>query len=253
MPDEVVLSCSETLYQLYVESNISPEKFNISIEAEGEQWCQAAIAKDQNAENSLVIKITSDTYNREDGLGQPLYEPYRTATLHVAYGSVVDKRIKVVQESHVMLLTELDYTSASVLRVSPKGETTEVKVLTKGPDDSINVIDLLSAEKIEELRKRNPPLVFVEIIKNFWCVPSRNPGSIIFSSPKSIPRSFAIFLSNITTAIPLSHPRRRSSNRFPSPSKWSPMRKKLKSSAFSEGRELLRCLDPRQIGSRANE
>ena len=130
MPDEVVLSCSETLYQLYVESNISPEKFNISIEAEGEQWCQAAIAKDQNEENSLVIKITSDTYNREDGLGQPLYEPYRTATLHVTYGSVVDKRIKVVQESHIMLLTELDYTSASVLRVSPKGETTEVKVLT---------------------------------------------------------------------------------------------------------------------------
>ncbi len=140
---------------------------------------------------------------------------------------------------------------SNLLADAIKGD--EVKVLTKGPDDSINVIDLLSAEKIEELRKRNPPLVFVEIIKNFWCVPSRNPGSIIFSSPKSIPRSFAIFLSNITTAIPLSHPRRRSSNRFPSPSKWSPMRKKLKSSAFSEGRELLRCLDPRQIGSRANE
>ena len=130
MPDEVVLSCNETLYKLFVESNISPEKFNIGIEAEDEQWCQARITQNQDAENSLVIEITSDTYSREDGMGQLLYEPYRTATLHVTYGSVVDKRIKIVQESHVMLLTELDYTSASVLRVSPKGETAEVKVLT---------------------------------------------------------------------------------------------------------------------------
>lgn len=41
----------------------------------------------------------------------------------------------------------------------------EVKVLTQGKDDSINVIELLSPEKIEELRKKNPPLVFVEIVK----------------------------------------------------------------------------------------
>ena len=52
---------------------------------------------------------------------------------------------------------------SNLLADAIKGD--EVKVLTKGPDDSINVIDLLSAEKIEELRKRNPPLVFVEIIK----------------------------------------------------------------------------------------
>lgn len=40
----------------------------------------------------------------------------------------------------------------------------EVKVLSKN-DDSINVIELLSKEKIEELKKKNPPHVFVEIIK----------------------------------------------------------------------------------------
>ena len=40
----------------------------------------------------------------------------------------------------------------------------EVKVLTQH-DDSINVIELLSKEKIEELRQKNPPLVFVEIVK----------------------------------------------------------------------------------------
>ena len=130
LPDEVVLTCNETLYRLYVESNISPEKFSISIESEGEQWCQANIRQEQGVENSLVIEITSQTYSRDDGMGQPLYEPYRTATLHITYGSFINKSIKIVQESNIMLLTELDYTSASVLRLSPTGETTEVKVLT---------------------------------------------------------------------------------------------------------------------------
>lgn len=41
----------------------------------------------------------------------------------------------------------------------------EVKVLTKTKDDSVNVINLLSPEKIKELREKNPPLVFVEIVK----------------------------------------------------------------------------------------
>lgn len=40
----------------------------------------------------------------------------------------------------------------------------EVKVLTT-KDDSINVIDLLSEENIEKLRKANPPLVFVQIAR----------------------------------------------------------------------------------------
>lgn len=43
-------------------------------------------------------------------------------------------------------------------------QSDEVKVLTKSKGDS-NVIDLLRPEKIEELRKNNPPHVFIEIIK----------------------------------------------------------------------------------------
>ncbi|MCI6107223.1 MAG: type I restriction endonuclease subunit R [Candidatus Faecimonas sp.] len=54
-----------------------------------------------------------------------------------------------------------DYVS-NLLADAIKGD--EVKVLTKGAD-AVNVIDLLSTEKIEELRKKNPPLVFVEIVK----------------------------------------------------------------------------------------
>ena len=55
-----------------------------------------------------------------------------------------------------------DYVS-ELLADAIKGD--EVKVLTQGQDDSINVIELLSAERIEELRQKNPPLVFVEIVK----------------------------------------------------------------------------------------
>lgn len=51
---------------------------------------------------------------------------------------------------------------SSLLADAIKGD--EVKVLTKA-DDNVNVIDLLSEEKIEELRKKNPPLIFVEIVK----------------------------------------------------------------------------------------
>ena len=57
---------------------------------------------------------------------------------------------------------EMNEFVSGLLADAIKGD--EVKVLTKGTD-SVNVIDLLSNEKIEELRKKNPPLVFVEIVK----------------------------------------------------------------------------------------
>lgn len=40
----------------------------------------------------------------------------------------------------------------------------EVKVLTQH-DDSVNVIELLSEKKIEELRKSTPPMIFVQIAR----------------------------------------------------------------------------------------
>lgn len=58
---------------------------------------------------------------------------------------------------------EMNEYVSTLLADAIKGD--EVKVLTSGKDATINVIDLLSLEKIEELRKRNPPLIFVEIVK----------------------------------------------------------------------------------------
>ncbi len=52
---------------------------------------------------------------------------------------------------------------SSLLVDAIKGD--EVKVLSKSDESNENVINLLSLKKIEELRKKNPPLVFVEIVK----------------------------------------------------------------------------------------
>ena len=55
--------------------------------------------------------------------------------------------------------------ASSLLVDTIKGN--EVKVLSKDNDNSIdNVIDLLSKEKIEEIKIKNPPHVFIEIVKN---------------------------------------------------------------------------------------
>ena len=52
---------------------------------------------------------------------------------------------------------------SNLLSDAIKGD--EVKVLTQTKDDSINIIELLSEKNIEELRKKNPPHLFVQIVK----------------------------------------------------------------------------------------
>ena len=58
---------------------------------------------------------------------------------------------------------EMNKFVSALLADAIKGD--EVKVLSKNDDSNENVIDLLGLEKIEELRKKNPPHVFVEIVK----------------------------------------------------------------------------------------
>ena len=71
--------------------------------------------------------------------------------------------LKLRAKTGPVSIQEMNEYVATLLADAIKGD--EVKVLTKGKDDSINVIELLSPERIEELRKKNPPLVFVEIVK----------------------------------------------------------------------------------------
>lgn len=71
--------------------------------------------------------------------------------------------LKLRTKTGVVSTGEMNKYVASLLADAIKGD--EVKVLTKNDDSKENVIDLLSIEKIEELRKKNPPHVFVQIVK----------------------------------------------------------------------------------------
>lgn len=70
--------------------------------------------------------------------------------------------LKLRARASVVSISEMNEYVKNLLADAIKGD--EVKVLTK-QDESINIIELLSKEKIEELRQKNPPHIFVEIIK----------------------------------------------------------------------------------------
>lgn len=71
--------------------------------------------------------------------------------------------LKLRSKTGIVSIKEMNEFVSNLLVDAIKGD--EVKVLTKTEDESINIIELLSKEKIEELRKKNPPLVFVELVK----------------------------------------------------------------------------------------
>lgn len=71
--------------------------------------------------------------------------------------------LKLRSRTGSVSIAEMNEYVKDLLADAIKGD--EVKVLTKQEDDSINIIELLSKEKIDELRRKNPPLIFVQIIK----------------------------------------------------------------------------------------
>ncbi len=71
--------------------------------------------------------------------------------------------LKLRNKIGVISTKEMNSYVANLLVDAIKGD--EVKVLTKDTESDENVINLLSLEKIEELRKMNPPNVFIEIVK----------------------------------------------------------------------------------------
>ena len=70
--------------------------------------------------------------------------------------------LKLRSKGGPVSIQEMNEFVKNLLADAIKGD--EVKVLTQ-KDDSVNVIELLTPERIEELRKKNPPHVFVQIIK----------------------------------------------------------------------------------------
>jgi len=70
--------------------------------------------------------------------------------------------LKLRSNPVIVSVADMNKYVSSLLADAVQGD--EVKVLTQH-DDSVNVIELLSEKKIEELRKSNPPLVFVQIAR----------------------------------------------------------------------------------------
>ena len=71
--------------------------------------------------------------------------------------------MKLDYSKNPVSLTKVNEKVAEILAEAIKGD--EVKVLTKiGEDDGVTIWDLLKKEKIEELRKSNPPHVFIKLI-----------------------------------------------------------------------------------------
>lgn len=93
--------------------------------------------------------------------GGILTEEEKTDVLY--YIAIRSYLLKLRARTSTVSIAEMNEYVKNLLADAIEGD--EVKVLTKQQDDSINVIELLSKEKIEELRKKNPPLVFVQIIK----------------------------------------------------------------------------------------
>lgn len=93
--------------------------------------------------------------------GGILTEEEKTDVLY--YLAIRSYLLKIRVRTSTVSIGEMNEYVKNLLADGIKGD--EVKVLTKQQDDSINVIELLSKEKIEELRKKNPPLIFVQIIK----------------------------------------------------------------------------------------
>lgn len=70
--------------------------------------------------------------------------------------------LKLRSNPVIVSVADMNKYVAGLLADAIQGD--EVKVLTQH-DDSVNVIELLSEKKIEELRKSNPPMIFVQIAR----------------------------------------------------------------------------------------
>lgn len=117
--------------------------------------------EDKKREDSFMQDLSISIKQAFVVCGGILTDEEKTDVLY--YLAIRSYLLKLRTRTSTVSIAEMNEYVKNLLADAIKGD--EVKVLTKQQDDSINVIELLSKEKIEELRKKNPPLVFVQIIK----------------------------------------------------------------------------------------
>ena len=119
------------------------------------------ILSDKKRENSFIQDLSLSIKQAFVVCGGIVTEDEKTDVYY--YLAIRSYILKLRIKTGPVSTKEMNEYVSNLLADAIKGD--EVKVLTSGKDSTINVIDLLSAQKIEELRKKNPPLVFVEIVK----------------------------------------------------------------------------------------
>lgn len=148
IPDEVVMGCRERTARIYLDSNVPVKDFVVSSDA---AWCDAKVLDEQGAENTVTLQLTCEDYSRMDGKGQAMYDPPRMASVSIKAGNVKSATMKVVQESDIKLVTDVNYLPGEVLRLSPMGATADVKVLTNCYRWTVSTdADWLTVEKKNE-------------------------------------------------------------------------------------------------------
>lgn len=119
------------------------------------------VLEDKKREDSFMQDLSLSIKQAFVVCGGILSKEERTDVLY--YLAIRSYILKLKTRISNVSVAEMNEYVRELLADAIKGD--EVKVLTKQADDSINIIELLSKEKIEELRKKNPPSIFVQIIR----------------------------------------------------------------------------------------
>ena len=118
------------------------------------------ILSDKKTEDSFIKDLSISLKQAFVACSTMLTEIEKNQTLY--YLAVRSYILKLRMSIQKVSIQDMNEHVKELLADAIKGD--EVKVLSKN-DDTINVVELLSKEKIEELKSKNPPHVFVEIIK----------------------------------------------------------------------------------------
>lgn len=124
MPDRWLFNYEASSQYFLMSTNI--DDFTVT---STESWCTAYIENGLSAgKKQLVINVTN--YEKANSEGYYENELPRLATVHVIGGSVFDRSILIVQESHIQMYLHTYNFVDGYLELSPKGETKEVTIET---------------------------------------------------------------------------------------------------------------------------
>ena len=142
---------------------IDKEKFNSNESSERFKAIQDGvefILSDKNREDVFLKDLSINIKQAFAACGGMATEEEKSDTIY--YLAIRSYILKLRMGADSVSIQEMNEQVKELLADAIQGD--EVKLLGKN-DESINVIELLTKEKMDALRKSNPPHVFIEIVK----------------------------------------------------------------------------------------